>query len=338
MQTTTRADIVAKIEAAREEGDLKENGGYHAAREEQGKLEARIRQLTQLLRDVRVGTTPSGDVVEEGCVVAVDYGDDDVERFLFANRENATDEGGKVTLPDGTTLDVYSPESPIGQAIAGSGPATASSSGRARSRSPSCPWSPTPAEPHGLSPGRPSSPRPAGPRPRPRCESGPRVSSCRATSTSSRCSPRPVRRCSTSSTLPPVSASTASSRASSPGRSGTRTRSDRKRPAASRPCRITLLQQQRVDVAARDDRDDGRREALRVVEQRGHRGRAGRLDDELGPLEAQQQRPRQQVLVDGDHPVDEVADEREGQVARTAHGDAVGHRRHARQRGGAARG
>ena len=63
--------------------------------------------------------TPPGDVVEEGCVVAVDYGDDDVERFLFANRENATDEGGKVTLPDGTSLDVYSPESPIGQAIRG---------------------------------------------------------------------------------------------------------------------------------------------------------------------------------------------------------------------------
>jgi len=119
MRTSTRADIVAKIEAAREEGDLKENGGYHAAREEQGKLEARIRQLTQLLRDVRVGTTPAGDVVEEGCVIAVDYGDGDVERFLFANRENATDEGGKVTTGDGTTLDVYSPESPIGQAIVG---------------------------------------------------------------------------------------------------------------------------------------------------------------------------------------------------------------------------
>jgi transcription elongation factor GreA len=110
----TRADIVAKIEAARDEGDLKENGGYHAAKEEQGKLEARIRQLTQLLRDVRVGETPSGDVVEEGTVVRVDYGDDDVEEFLFANRENATDEGGKIG-----TLDVYSPESPIGQAIKG---------------------------------------------------------------------------------------------------------------------------------------------------------------------------------------------------------------------------
>ena len=109
-----RADIVRKIEAARDEGDLKENGGYHAAKEEQGKLELRIRQLTQLLRDVRVGEKPSGDVVEEGCLVSVDYGGGDVETFLFANRENATGEGGKIGA-----LDVYSPESPIGKALMG---------------------------------------------------------------------------------------------------------------------------------------------------------------------------------------------------------------------------
>jgi transcription elongation factor GreA len=109
-----RAHIVGRIEAAREEGDLKENGGYHAAKDEQGKLEARIRQLTALLRDVRVGETPAGDLVEEGCLVTVDYGDDDCETFLFASRENATDEGGKIG-----SVDVYSPESPIGQAIHG---------------------------------------------------------------------------------------------------------------------------------------------------------------------------------------------------------------------------
>ena len=109
-----REDIVRKIAAAREEGDLRENGGYHAAKEEQGKLEARIRQLQALLRDARVGHVPSGDVVEEGCLVSVDYGDDDVETFLYASRENATDEGGKIG-----SLDVYSPQSPIGQAIAG---------------------------------------------------------------------------------------------------------------------------------------------------------------------------------------------------------------------------
>jgi transcription elongation factor GreA len=114
MTGPVRADIVKKIEAARDEGDLKENGGYHAAKDEQGKLEARIRQLTQLLRDVRVGETPTGAFVEEGCVVSLDYGDGDLEVFLFANRENATDEGGKIG-----DLDVFSPESPIGQALAG---------------------------------------------------------------------------------------------------------------------------------------------------------------------------------------------------------------------------
>ena len=113
MTGPVRADIVRKIEAARDEGDLKENGGYHAAKEEQGKLEARIKMLTALLRDARTGV-PAGDVAEEGCLVTVDFGGGDLETFLFANRENATDEGGKIG-----SLDVYSPESPLGQAISG---------------------------------------------------------------------------------------------------------------------------------------------------------------------------------------------------------------------------
>jgi len=116
MRGPRRTEIVARIEAARDEGDLKENGGYHAAKEEQGKLEARIRQLDALLRTAFSGTNPSGEVVEQGCVVTVDYGDD-VETFLFANRENATDEGGKIA-----GMDVYSPESPLGRAIDGQKP------------------------------------------------------------------------------------------------------------------------------------------------------------------------------------------------------------------------
>jgi transcription elongation factor GreA len=116
-----RQEIVARIEAAREEGDLKENGGYHAAKEEQGKLEARIKQLDALMRTAFSGTTPSGDVVEQGCVVTVDYGGGDLETFLFGNRENATEEQGRITV-DGDVLDVYSPESPLGQAIAGAKP------------------------------------------------------------------------------------------------------------------------------------------------------------------------------------------------------------------------
>ena len=73
-----RADIVAKIEAAREEGDLKENGGYHAAKDEQGKLEARIRQLTELLRGAKVGervtySLPNGSSMTVELVAADPY-------------------------------------------------------------------------------------------------------------------------------------------------------------------------------------------------------------------------------------------------------------------------
>jgi transcription elongation factor GreA len=104
-----RGEIAKKIEAAREEGDLKENGGYHAAKEEQGKIEARIRQLTQLLRHAEVGAAaPGGDTVELGTVVtAVIAGDESV--FLVGNREIAGD----------SDLDVYSEQSPLGQAILG---------------------------------------------------------------------------------------------------------------------------------------------------------------------------------------------------------------------------
>ncbi len=104
-----RADIVAKIEAARDEGDLKENGGYHAAKDEQGKLEARIRQLTQLLRDAKVGDAPtSAGVAGPGMVVEVTYeGDDEVERFLIGSREDKAD------------IPVYSANSPLGLALTG---------------------------------------------------------------------------------------------------------------------------------------------------------------------------------------------------------------------------
>ena len=54
-----RTEIAAKIAAAREEGDLRENGGYHAAKEEQGKQELRVRQLTQLLENAKVGEAPA---------------------------------------------------------------------------------------------------------------------------------------------------------------------------------------------------------------------------------------------------------------------------------------
>ena len=68
-----------------------------------------------------------------------------------------------------------------------------------------------------------------------------------------------------------------------------------------------LAEQQRVDVAAGEHRDGRRLEARRVVQQRRDRGRAGRLDDHLGPLDQRQQGPRQRLLGDGDDLVDVVA-------------------------------
>ena len=106
-----RAEIVAKIEAAREEGDLKENGGYHAAKDEQGKLEARIRQLTQLLRDAKVGQAPTeAGVAGPGMVVEVRFaGDSDTDRFLIGSREDNTHDD----------IEVYSAQSPLGLALTG---------------------------------------------------------------------------------------------------------------------------------------------------------------------------------------------------------------------------
>ena len=103
-----RTEIAKKIEAARDEGDLKENGGYHAAKEEQGKMEARIRQLTQLLENAVVGHEPPDDgIVEPGMVVTVKMFGDKIT-FLLGSREIAD---------GGSDLEVYSEKSPMGKAI-----------------------------------------------------------------------------------------------------------------------------------------------------------------------------------------------------------------------------
>ncbi|MBL0888198.1 transcription elongation factor GreA [Myceligenerans indicum] len=101
-----RAEITERIAAARDEGDLKENGGYHAAREEQAKNEARIKELTEKLRTVQVGQPSDDGSVQPGMVVTVSiFGDS--ETFLLGSREMAGD----------TDMDVFSPTSPLGAAI-----------------------------------------------------------------------------------------------------------------------------------------------------------------------------------------------------------------------------
>ena len=110
LSTSGRTDIAKKIELAREEGDLKENGGYHAAKEEQGKIEARIRVLTELLRHAKVGAAAeSNGVVDSGSVVTAKIqGDESV--FLLGSRE---------IVDANSDLNVYSEGSPLGAAILG---------------------------------------------------------------------------------------------------------------------------------------------------------------------------------------------------------------------------
>lgn len=107
-----RQEIVDRIASAREEGDLKENGGYHAAKEEQGKAEARIAYLSHLLENAYVGEAPEGDgTVRPGMLVQAKVSGRELE-FIFGNRE----------IAGNTDLSVYSDSSPMGEAISGAKP------------------------------------------------------------------------------------------------------------------------------------------------------------------------------------------------------------------------
>ncbi len=108
-----RKEISDKIAAARDEGDLKENGGYHAAKEDQGHNEARIRHLKHLLETAKIGRPDDAAEGEatQGTVVTIRFeGDSDTERYLLGSREEAAHV---------TDIEVISPSSPLGAALLG---------------------------------------------------------------------------------------------------------------------------------------------------------------------------------------------------------------------------
>jgi len=108
LTTRGRVEIARKIETARELGDLSENGDYHAAKEEQGKMEGRIRHIQALLEKAEIVEDEGGDAVAAGSVVEIRYqGDDSTEKYLIGSIE----ERGE--------LDVISPGSPLGKALLG---------------------------------------------------------------------------------------------------------------------------------------------------------------------------------------------------------------------------
>ena len=108
LKTNGRPRASKAIEIARAHGDLKENAEYDSAKEEQGKMEARIRQLEAMLRNAKVGEAPSADAVAAGLVVTTVDEDGDEETFLLGSREDR---------PEG--LSVVSASSPLGQALMG---------------------------------------------------------------------------------------------------------------------------------------------------------------------------------------------------------------------------
>ncbi len=109
LTTRGRIDIARKIEAARELGDLSENGDYHAAKEEQGKMEGRIQHLARILENAEIVESATGDVVGTGAIVSIVFeGDDEAEKYLVGSIEEQRDD-----------VTVVSPGSPMGAALLG---------------------------------------------------------------------------------------------------------------------------------------------------------------------------------------------------------------------------
>lgn len=116
--TVGRHEIAKRIQDAREEGDLKENGGYHAAKEEQGKIEARINKLEEILATAEIGTADASDgVVKQGLWIKCKLNGRDAE-FYLGSHEIFEGTEYETQIEEGD-LDVYSPDSPIGQQVMG---------------------------------------------------------------------------------------------------------------------------------------------------------------------------------------------------------------------------
>ena len=109
LTTRGRIDIAKKIETARELGDLSENGDYHAAKEEQGKMETRIAQLSSILENAEIVSVDGDGNVSLGVIVSLLYqGDSEPEKMLVGSIEEQRED-----------VEVLSPDSPLGEALMG---------------------------------------------------------------------------------------------------------------------------------------------------------------------------------------------------------------------------
>ena len=109
LEGEARQRVVQDIATARAHGDLSENAEYHAAREQQGMQEARIRQIRHMLENAEIIEAHDDGVVKPGVLVTIrTAGEDEAETYLLGTREEK-----------GSDYDVLTPESPLGQALLG---------------------------------------------------------------------------------------------------------------------------------------------------------------------------------------------------------------------------
>ncbi len=105
-----RKEITHRLEAARAEGAVSENGAFDAVAEERSKNEGRILELTELLGAAHVGEVPADDgIVTTGMIITATVNGDELQ-FLLGDRH----------IVDGQDdLEVFSESSPLGAAIHG---------------------------------------------------------------------------------------------------------------------------------------------------------------------------------------------------------------------------
>ena len=109
LESAGRAEIAARIKTAREGGDLKENGEYHAAKEAQAHLETRIARLREQMRGAVIVQAGGADQVQHGSTVEVtDLRTQSVQRFKIVSPNDADPKQG-----------MLSASSPVAQALIG---------------------------------------------------------------------------------------------------------------------------------------------------------------------------------------------------------------------------
>ena len=107
LKNETRNEVIEAIKEARALGDLSENADYDAARDEQAKVESRIKELEYMLENAKIIEKTSGDIVSVGTTVTIEYvEDEDEEVYQIVGSLEADPFQNKI-----------SNESPIGKAI-----------------------------------------------------------------------------------------------------------------------------------------------------------------------------------------------------------------------------